>query len=82
MIIFAPMPQAFCINQNDNVATLLDDLRAQEVVRVLGHGQIAEVPGSEPIALGHKIALRNIATGEPIVKFGVQIGRASSDIRA
>ena len=29
---------------------------------------------------GHKIALRNIAKGEPVVKYGFPIGRATQDI--
>ena len=29
---------------------------------------------------GHKIALRNIAKGEPVVKYGFPIGRATQNI--
>ena len=32
--------------------------------------------------VGHKIALRDIAQGEMIVKYGVVIGRATQDIPA
>ena len=34
----------------------------------------------EDIALGHKIALRDIAAGELVYKYGVPIGRASQAI--
>lgn len=36
---------------------------------------------NNPVALrGHKIALRSIAKGEPVVKYGFPIGRATQDI--
>jgi altronate dehydratase small subunit len=74
--------RAFCINSEDNVATLLDDARPGDIVRILGASKVSESSSRDAIMLGHKIALRNIAAGEPIVKFGVQIGRASCDIAA
>ncbi len=36
----------------------------------------------EPIPLGHKIALRDIADGETVVKYGHDIGRAVAPIKA
>jgi altronate hydrolase/altronate dehydratase small subunit len=36
----------------------------------------------EPIARGHKIALRSLAEGEAVLKFGVRIGHASRAIAA
>src|SRR5436309_10169444 len=74
------MARAFCVNPADNVATMLEETSASDTVRVLGAASLAELKSLESIALGHKIALRDIRTGEPIVKFGVQIGRASHDI--
>lgn len=34
-----------------------------------------------PVPLGHKVALRDVASGEGVVEYGVVIGRATSDIR-
>jgi hypothetical protein len=76
------MTRAFCVNSADNVATMLDEMKAAELVRILGGPGSVELKSLEPIALGHKIALRDIASGEAIVKFGVQIGQASRDIHA
>jgi hypothetical protein len=75
-----PESRCFKLNPADNVATLLDDV-AGGVVRVLGGGD-ATVTASEPIKLGHKIALCAIARGQAVVKFGVPIGRATADIAA
>ena len=75
-------PRCLKLDPADNVATLLDDAHGGGVaVQVLGH-DADSVACSEPIKLGHKIALRAIASGEPVVKFGVAIGRATRDIAA
>lgn len=34
----------------------------------------------EPIPLGHKVALRDIARGQTVIKYGEDIGRAVQDI--
>ena len=78
------MARCFQIHRSDSVATLLDGVQtAPMTLRVLGStdGQ-TEVTAAEPITQAHKIALRDIRAGEPIVKFGVVIGAASADIRA
>jgi altronate dehydratase small subunit len=72
------MPHCFQIQPQDNVATLLDD--ANGTVRVLG-AQPQEIQLLEKIALGHKVALRDIAAGEAVIKFGVRIGHASQTIQ-
>ena len=76
------MIRCFQISAQDNVATLLDDLSAPGAVRVLGSHTAAELNGAEPIALGHKIAVADIPSDSPIIKFGVPIGRASRPIAA
>jgi hypothetical protein len=52
-------------------------------VRLTGRGA-ASVPGLEAvqeIIFGHKIALRDIDCGEPIVKYGAVIGEAVRSIK-
>ncbi len=73
------MPRCFQVNAQDNVATMLED--GTESVEVLGQNP-QRIELSEHVALGHKVALRDIRAGEPILKFGVAIGRATRDIRA
>ncbi len=73
------MKNAFQIHPVDNVATVLDDAGA-EAVLILGAPEPLEVLLTGPIALAHKVALRGIATGEAIVKFGVPIGVATESI--
>lgn len=73
------MSQAFCIHADDNVATMLADTAAGSWVEFVGSNS-NRVTAREPVAMGHKIALRPIAAGEPILKFGVPIGRATGNI--
>ena len=72
------MPCAFQIQPEDNVATLMDDAPAG-AVEILGTGK-STVVAAEKIARGHKIALREIAANEAVIKFGVRIGHASQAI--
>ena len=64
------------IHPNDNVAVALTDIAAGEAV-VIGD---VTVTAAEPIVRGHKMALRPIAAGEKIVKYGYPIGHATVDI--
>lgn len=74
-------PACFCVDHNDNVATLLVDA-VQGPVSVFGAGEVSEMRAVEPVAAGHKIALRPIADGEAVMKYGVAIGLATRPIRA
>jgi altronate hydrolase len=64
------------ISGRDNVATALEVLEAGRMVEANG----ASVTALERIAAGHKIALRPIAAGEAVVKYGSPIGLASRAI--
>ncbi|MDE6375517.1 MAG: altronate dehydratase family protein [Alistipes sp.] len=67
------------INAADNVAVALaDDLRAGESFDVDG----AQVVLREDIARGHKFALRDIAQGENVIKYGYPIGHATAPVAA
>jgi len=66
------------ISDRDNVATALEPLDAGRQVEVNG---VAIVVG-ERIASGHKVALRAITAGEPVIKYGSPIGLASANIAA
>jgi altronate hydrolase len=64
------------IEAGDTVATLLDDAATGESVVA---GAVC-VRAAEPIERGHKIALRAVAAGEPVIKYGLPIGRATAAI--
>ena len=60
----------------DNVATAIVDLEQGELV----HTSDAKLKTTEAVPFGHKIALRHIARGSTITKYGEAIGCAGSDI--
>jgi len=70
---------AFQISSLDNVAVALDDVVAGSVT-LLGAGNGAIMTARQAIRLGHKIALTAMAPGEPVMKYGVQIGHATVPI--
>jgi hypothetical protein len=72
------MKAALVISDRDNVATALQPLRPGQRVDINGSVVIV----GEPIARGHKIALRAIPVGGPVIKYGSAIGTASTDIAA
>ena len=66
------------IHPDDNVAVALEDLRKGESLCL---GELS-VTAAEDVSRGHKIALRPIAAGESIVKYGTPIGLAKEEIPA
>src|SRR4030095_5944653 len=72
-----PVNAALVISDRDNVATALEALEPGRLVDLGGR----QILIGERIPSGHKLALVDIAAGEPIVKYGSPIGKASVDIR-
>ncbi|MGE4275610.1 MAG: UxaA family hydrolase [Lawsonibacter sp.] len=70
---------AFVIDGRDNVATALAPL-TPGTVRLTGDAPFSVLEATQDIPDGHKVALRPIQSGEPIVKYGVVIGAATQDI--
>lgn len=66
------IPALFRIDPKDSTATALRDLAVGE--RALGITLVA------PVAKGHKVAVKPIAAGEPVLKFGFPIGVATRAI--
>jgi altronate dehydratase small subunit len=72
--------KAILLNPEDSVATALSDLKQGESIRVSLDHTTVDVILCEDIGFGHKYALRSIAEGEEILKYGLPIGAALSDI--
>ncbi len=73
------MNELIRINEKDSVAVALRPLSAGERVNVTGAGTVLNA--EEDIHMGHKVALRNIAKGEAVIKYGFPIGEATEDIK-
>ena len=72
------MKAVLVISAHDNVATALHPLRPGQRIEANGSTVIV----GEPIARGHKVAIRAIAAGESVVKYGSAIGTAVGNIGA
>jgi hypothetical protein len=62
----------------DNLCVATTTLEAGETISIDGR----PVTLSQRIATGHKIAVRTIAAGEKVIKYGAPIGSATRDIGA
>ena len=71
-----PACPAIVLDSHDNVATALAPLAAGQAVAL----EAATVTLAADIPSGHKFALRPIAEGEAVVKYGQPIGRATAAI--
>lgn len=71
------LPAAIQVHSEDNVGVALRPLDAGELVEIAGR----RIPVRDPIGQGHKVALADIATGEPVIKLGWPIGEATTPIR-
>ena len=74
--------KAILLNVNDNVATVLTDLRKGEPVNASLDDLSIDIILQEDVEFGHKYALKDIAQGSDVLKYGLPIGKALVDIRA
>ena len=72
---------ALLMNERDNVATCVADIAAGEEVVFRRGDEFVTLKALEPIAYCHKIALRDIAKGEDIIKYGESIGVTTADVK-
>ncbi len=72
--------QAVVINLNDNVATAVANLSTGSTVSFFLGQDVKTLTLNDPIPLGHKFALCDIAPEEEIIKYGESIGSSLSPI--
>ena len=71
------MESLLVINEKDNVAVALLDLRSGDILK-LPVGR--ELTTTKDIPYGHKVALVDIPEGESVIKYGETIGLTTRDI--
>lgn len=74
------MKKALLLEKNDNVAVVLDDVKEDELIMIKGLDEQVRVTSLNNIELAHKIAIKKIPKGQPILKYGEVIGLAVTDI--
>ncbi len=78
----ATKPALIVIRDKDNVATATRDIKAGEQLFFAIAGQASTLTARQDVRFLHKIALRSIAPGERIYKYGAVIGEATHPIAA
>ena len=73
--------EAIVLHRDDNVATALRALQPGEAVTARTPFEPQTIVPREAIPLCHKVALSDIAAGEPVRKYGQIIGEARTAIR-
>ena len=76
------MTKALIHAHPDFVAVATDDIsKGEEIIAVfMDDDKQTSLRSKEDIALGHKIALRNIGKGDKVIEYGDVIGAATKDI--
>jgi altronate dehydratase len=73
----SPEPRKWLwLHREDNVALALSDFAAGNTVQIDG----SDIVLKSPVDYGHKFAVRDIRTGQPVIKYAETIGVASRDI--
>ncbi len=71
--------KAVMINEQDNVAVALQDLAKGDEI-CLGSNGVVKVTLRDDVPRGHKFALKDIAAGMPVIKYGYAIGTSTCAI--
>jgi len=71
---------ALVIDPADNVAVVLSDIAAGETCAVRMKDRTEELTVRDNVPFGHKIAITAIAKGEPVIKYGEEIGKATETV--
>lgn len=72
--------QAVVITPKDSVAVATVDLKKGQVAKMFIGEKILEVTLKDDVKFGHKFAIKDIAKGEHVLKYGESIGTATRDI--
>ena len=72
---------ALLISPKDNVAVVTEPVRKGETVAYVSNGSTIALEAAGDIPVYHKVATRDIAAGEKIIKYGYVIGMATEPIK-
>ena len=70
------------MHNRDNVATLLKDVKKDEVITYIKEKKAFQLTLIEDIPFGHKIAITAIRPNDEVIKYGEVIGAATLEIPA
>ena len=76
------MIKAIKTGKNDNVATVINNVKSGEIVNIFNKdGSSYKVKSKAKILFGHKISIKDINIDEAIIKYDTSIGTAKKKYR-
>ena len=76
----------FCVHDEGDSAgvVVVEGIKSGQTLNgwIMDQDRMIEFPARSDIPIGHKVAIRDIAQGDTIIKYGVDIGRAVAAIGA
>lgn len=75
------MYDAIVLDLRDNVATAVKPLKSGQQVNINVNGERVTLVINEDVPFGHKFAIKTIAKGEEVIKYGEVIGIATQKIQ-
>lgn len=74
------MKKAVILNEKDNVAVALENLKPGERIELNIGERTVEITIKDSIPVGHKFAVEEIGKGDKVIKYGEQIAIATKKI--
>lgn len=75
------MANAMQLHPSDDVAVVLKAISKGEDAAYVSGGREVSIKAADDIPIYHKIAVRSVNKGSPVLKYGEVIGYATADIR-
>lgn len=75
-------PGAIVLHADDDVAVLIESVEAGAHLRTRGAREGLILVAGASLPAGHKLALRDLAAGSVVRKYGEIIGRLTTDVAA
>ena len=76
-----PSKRGLILSPKDNVANALEEVLAGEEIEAYQGKERISLRAIKKIPFGFKVAMTDIGRGQPVVKYGEMIGRASQTIK-
>lgn len=75
------MISALIIDEKDSVAVAIEPITKGTEVSYKFKDEVRTISAINDVQIYHKIAIKNIKKGEPVVKYGQHIGIAATDVK-
>ena len=72
--------RAIQLHPDDTVAVVVEAVEAGEAIELFGEGAGPGPRAVEPIPYGHKVAIKPMEAGAPVIKYGEAMGIATQAI--